>query len=138
MSSILSFLYEHGIRPTPQRMAVAEYVLQSTSHPSADEVLKVAQRTFPTISRGTVYNTLNLFVTMGLLSIQILKEGTVVFDPNMEEHHHFIDEESGEVYDIPREAVRVTGVDSLKDYEVTEYQVVIKGRRITGGQDQTG
>ena len=120
---------EYGIRPTPQRMAVAEYVLHTEAHPSADEVWKKVQRSFPTISRGTVYNTLNLFVTKGLLRIQVLKGGTVVFDPRLEEHHHLIDEEERKVYDIPWESVKVTGVESLKDFEVGEYQVVMKGRK---------
>ena len=77
MPDTIYTLRTQGIQPTPQRIAVAEYVLQTKTHPSADEVWEEVQRTCPTISRGTVYNTLNLFVEKGLLQPQLLREGTI-------------------------------------------------------------
>jgi len=127
MPNAISTLRAQGIQPTPQRIAVAEYVLHTETHPSADEVWEEVQRTCPTISRGTVYNTLNLFVEKGLLQPQLLREGTVVFDPHVEAHHHFFDEETGHIYDVPWKAVKVSGADGLEGFEVREYQVVMKG-----------
>jgi Fe2+ or Zn2+ uptake regulation protein len=129
MRDVLTVLRDHGIQPTPQRIAVAEYVLVSQSHPTADEVLTGVRRKCPTVSRATVYNTLNLFVEKGLLKPQILKEGTAVFDPNVRAHHHFVDERTGRVYDVPWEALRVTGEQALDGFEVREYHVVMKGRK---------
>ena len=123
-----SILRDKGIQATPQRIAVAEYILGTDAHPSADEVWANVKRGDPTISRATVYNTLNLFVKKGLLRTQVLREGTVVFDPHVKAHHHFIDEETGKIYDVPLDAVRVSGEDSLDRFEVHEYQVVMKGR----------
>lgn len=122
-------LQEHGIQPTPQRIAVAEFVLSTESHPTADEVWAKVRDRCPTLSRATVYNTLNLFAEKGLIRPQPLKGGVVVFDAHTEPHHHFIDDQSGEVIDIPWEAVKVTGEDSLKEFEIREYQVVLRGRR---------
>jgi len=82
------------------------------------------------VSRATVYNTLNLFASKGLLRRLVLHEGRVVFDPNVAPHHHFVDEESGEVLDIPWEAVRVSGVERLPGLQVRDYQVVVRGRRL--------
>ena len=81
------------------------------------------------ISRATVYNTLNLLVEKGLLQAQILKEGTVVFDSNIKQHHHFIDDDTGVIYDIPWNALKVTGEKSLKGFQVREYQVILRGKR---------
>ena len=81
------------------------------------------------ISRATVYNTLNLFVRKGLIRQFVLTEGNVVFDANVERHHHFIDERSGRIYDVPWDAIGVDRVDSLSDFEVREYHVVMRGRR---------
>jgi Fe2+ or Zn2+ uptake regulation protein len=64
-----------------------------------------------------------------LLRTQVLKEGTVVFDPNVRTHHHFIDEESGKIYDIPWNALKVVGREQLQDFDIHEYQVVMRGRR---------
>ena len=88
-----------------------------------------ARKTCPTVSRATVYNTLNLLVEKGLLAMQTIKEGSVVFDPNIEKHHHFVDNETGDVYDIPWDQLEVKGKEKLKDFEIVEFQVIMRGRR---------
>lgn len=118
-----------NIQPTPQRTAVVEYVLKSISHPTADDVLSHARKKCPTVSRATVYNTLNLLVEKGLLGMQTIKEGAVIFDPNIEKHHHFIDNESGNIYDIPWDQLEVKGKEKLIDFEIVEFQVIMRGRR---------
>lgn len=129
MQSLMATLRSRGIQPTPQRLAVAEYVLQATTHPSADEVWHQVRRHCPTLSRATVYNTLNVLAEKGLIRTQVLKEGTVVFDPRTDRHHHFIDVETGRVYDVPWRVLRVSGREKLRDFDVQEYQVVMRGRR---------
>jgi len=129
MRDMASLLRQHGIQPTLQRLAVAGCVLESEAHPAADQVLALVRRRHPTISRATVYNTLNLFVEKGLLRAQVLREGTIVFDPKTEAHHHFVDERTGRVYDVPWNAIRVSGQESLDQFEVRDLQVVMRGRR---------
>jgi len=129
MTPVIETLNQFGIQPTPQRIAVAEFVLKTDTHPTADEVWAHVRERCPTLSRATVYNTLNLFAGKGLLRTQPLKEGVVVFDPRVSPHHHFVDEETGKVYDVPWEAVSVTGEESLTEFEIRDYQVVLRGRR---------
>ncbi|OGB93892.1 MAG: hypothetical protein A2Z31_04330 [candidate division NC10 bacterium RBG_16_65_8] len=131
MKTVIEALNRFGIQPTPQRIAVAEFVLNTDAHPTADEVWAHVRERCPTLSRATVYNTLHLFAEKGLLRTQPLREGVVVFDPHVDPHHHFIDEESGQVFDIPWDAVKVTGEDRLGEFEVRDYQVVLRGRRRT-------
>jgi len=126
-----SVLRNHGISPSAQRVAIACYVLHTDRHPSADEVWTRVRKRFPHISRATVYNTLNLFVEKKLLRSFVLTEGRVVFDPHVENHHHFIDERSGRIYDIPWQALTVSDPDAIRGFEVHEYQVVMRGRKST-------
>jgi Fur family iron response transcriptional regulator len=126
---VTGILEEHGIQPSAQRVAVAQYVLYTTEHPSADKVWASVQETFPMISRATVYNTLNLFVEKGLLRELHLAPDSVIFDPNIDRHHHFIDEETGRIYDIPWNQVEVNNAKPLPGFEVHDYQVVMRGRR---------
>jgi Fur family iron response transcriptional regulator len=126
---VVHTLEEHGIQPSAQRVAVAEYVLRTTEHPSADKVWAGVQETFPMISRATVYNTLNLFVEKGLLRELHLAPDSVLFDPNIDRHHHFIDEDTGRIYDIPWNQVEVNNAKPLPGFEVHDYQVVMRGRR---------
>ena len=122
-------LREHGIQPSAQRIAVAQYVLDTSKHPSADQVLEEVGGRFPMLSRATVYNTLNLFVEKGLLRELVLAEGRTVFDPNLAPHHHFIDDRTGAISDVPWSALRVSRVDTLDGLDVREYSVVLRGRR---------
>jgi len=129
MEDALTLLRRFGIQPTPQRIAVVEYVLNTAAHPAADEVLENVRRKCPTVSRATVYNTLNLLVEKRLIRSQVLREGTTVFDPSIEKHHHFVDDESGRIVDIPWKALKVIGQENLRGFEVREYQVIVRGRR---------
>lgn len=122
-------LRAHGIQPSAQRVVVAERVLDSEEHPSAEQVLAAVKRALPVISRATVYNTLNLLVEKGLLRELVLTPGHVVFDPNLTPHHHFIDERTGVIHDVPWDSVEVRRVEGLADFDVREYQVVMRGRR---------
>jgi Fe2+ or Zn2+ uptake regulation protein len=122
-------LRDHGIQPSAQRVAVAEYVLRTEEHPSADLVWKRVRRRFPYISRATVYNTLNTFVEKGLLKTLNLSDDSIVFDPKTETHHHFIDEKTGRIHDIPWDQVQVCNIERLRGFEVHDYQVVIRGRK---------
>jgi Fur family peroxide stress response transcriptional regulator len=124
----VTILQEHGIQPSAQRVAVADYVLKTIEHPSADLVWSRVKARVPYISRATVYNTLNLFVEKGLLRALALAEDSVVFDPNVERHHHLVDE-TGAIHDIPWDKVQVCNIETLKGFEIHDYQVVMHGVR---------
>lgn len=126
---VVRILEEHGIQPSAQRVAVAAYVLRTTGHPSADTVFSDVRESFPMISRATVYNTLRLFVDKGLLRELHLTPDSVLFDPNTDDHHHFIDEQSGRIYDVPWDRLEVVHAKPLPGFEIHDYQVVMRGRK---------
>ena len=122
-------LEQHGIKPSAQRVAIAGYVLHTDSHPCADEVWTHVRKSFPMVSRATVYNTLNLFVQKGLLRELVLTEGRLVFDPNTERHHHVIDESTGKIYDLPWDLVKVSRVEEIEGFDIKDYQVLLRGSK---------
>jgi Fur family transcriptional regulator, iron response regulator len=122
-------LRERGIRPTAQRVVVADYVLHAVDHPSAEHVLAAVEGKLPILSRATVYNTLGLLVERGLLQALVLEEGHVVYDPCLEPHHHFVDEETGHIEDVPRGSLEVIGIERLEGYAVREHSIVLRGRK---------
>ncbi len=125
---VFKILSDSGIQPSAQRIAVAQYVLSTEEHPSAEQVFATVSANFPMISRATIYNTLNLFVEKGLLREMHIAPGKVVFDPNLSRHHHFIDEDSGAISDIDWHQLEVNNLGSLKAYEINDYQVILRGR----------
>ena len=108
---------------------MARFVLYTRSHPTVENVWNAVRKDFPMISRATVYNTLNLFVDKGLLKRLPVGEGRVVYDPDLSPHHHLVDEETGVVHDIPWEAVEIPRIECVQGFEVTNCQVVMRGRR---------
>ncbi len=126
--ALLVRLRDAGIQPSAQRVAVARYVLDTCDHPSADDVWQRVRRTLPALSRATVYNTLNLLVRQGLLRAHVLAPRRVVFDPNLERHHHFIDDRTGRIHDVPYAAVTVGPVGPLPGLDVRACEVVLRGR----------
>ncbi len=128
-NDLIARLEQHDIRASAQRVAIARYVLATEDHPSADEVWKAVTPDFPMVSRATVYNTLQLFTEKGLLRQLVLAEGCIVYDPKVEPHHHFVDDETGVIEDIPWTALRVGKVDELEGVDVRDYMVVVRGRR---------
>ena len=129
MQTVIETLSRFGIPATPQRIAVAQFILNTETHPTADEVWAKMRERRQTLSRATVYNTLNLFAKKGLIKPQPLREGVAVFDGHVEPHHHFIDDKTGRIYDVRWEALSVTGEKSLQDFEVREYQVILRGKK---------
>lgn len=128
MKDTIFLLKTNGIRPTTHRLAVGQFILNTTTHPSAEDVLKTVKRRYPTISRATIYNVLDLFVRKGLLQRRLLREGRVVFDPLVKPHHHFIDESTGAIFDVPLEACKIKPTASLRRFDITDYHIVLRGK----------
>ena len=125
----MDVLREHGIKPSAHRVAIAQYILRTHEHPSADRVWASVKEKFPMVSRATVYNTLNLFVEKGVIRELHLAPDSVVFDPKLEPHHHLIDDDTGEIHDIAWGDVQVCNIRKLGGFEINHYQVVMHGRR---------
>jgi Fur family iron response transcriptional regulator len=133
---VVELLRERGIQPSAQRVAVAQYILFTDEHPSAERVWARARRRFPMISRATVYNTLNLYAEKGLVRELHLSPDSVLFDANTGAHHHFIDEETGRIYDIPWEKVAPQKIPKVEGFEIRDYQVVMRGRKAPARQNK--
>ena len=128
-ASVTKRLTDHGIQPSAQRVAVAAWVLQTSNHPSADQVFAAVRPSQAILSRATVYNTLHVLVEKGLLRQLTIAGGRVVFDPKLEPHHHFVDDDSGEVSDLPLETFRLTPEMPVAGIDIREVEVVVRGRR---------
>ena len=79
-----------GIRLTPQRIAVLEYLEGNMGHPSAEDIYKHVKKIFPTISFATVYNTLETLKRTGNVMELTLDPTRKRYDPDIRHHHHLI------------------------------------------------
>lgn len=121
-------LLSHGVKPTPQRVVIADYLLQTQSHPTADDVMSAVADALPiALSRATVYNTLNTLKEAGVIKEVLTEPGRVRYDANITHHHHFVDVKSGKIVDIPADKVEAIGKLLGDDYKVHGFQVLFYG-----------
>jgi len=117
---VVGLLREHGINPTHQRIEIAHALYCRSEHLSADQVLALVNERHPETSRATVYNTLNLFVSKGLIREVIVDPSRVFYDPNTRPHHHLYDVRTGRLTDIDAADIRISGLPELPPGVVTE------------------
>jgi Fur family iron response transcriptional regulator len=89
-----------GIRPTAQRVQIAELLLCAPQHLSAEQILANLRRAGARVSKATVYNTLNLFAAHGLIRQLSVDGSRAWFDSNVVPHYHFHDEATGALTDV--------------------------------------
>jgi len=83
-----------------QRTAVMNYLLNNRTHPTVEEIYLSLSPMMPTLSKTTVYNTLNLFVERGAIRALAIDEKNARFDVDITAHAHFICRSCGTVHDI--------------------------------------
>ncbi|WP_263622136.1 peroxide-responsive transcriptional repressor PerR [Halobacillus litoralis] len=109
-----------GVRITPQRHAVLEYLLNSMTHPTADEIYKALESKFPNMSVATVYNNLRVFREIGLVRELTYGDSSSRFDCNTTDHYHIICESCGKIVDFHYPSLNE--VESLAE-QVTGFNV---------------
>mgnify|MGYP001010530859 CR=1 FL=1 len=113
-------LRSHGIAPTHQRIEIANALFSRCEHQSADQILAAVNIHHSETSKATVYNTLRLFLAKGLIREVIVDPSKVFYDPNTSPHHHFYNMVSGELTDIPADALQVAGMPTLPEGMLAE------------------
>ena len=96
---IRSNLAEHGLKITPQRIAVYSALLQLKDHPPADRIIEHVRRKNPNISPGTVYKTLETFVEKNIIRKVKTDSDVMRYDPVPGKHHHLYCAESDRIED---------------------------------------
>jgi len=64
---LISQLRNEGYRITPQRIAIIDYVLETNSHPTAEQIHKKILKNYPMTSLSTVYKTIELMKAKNLI-----------------------------------------------------------------------
>lgn len=108
-------LRQYGINPTTQRIIIAEVLLANYQHLSADQVLKAIDDKQASVSKATVYNTLNLFSEKGLIKPVIVDPSKVFYDSNIRPHYHVYNEDSGELKDLDTDNLKLSGLPELPE-----------------------
>lgn len=100
LKDALVTLKESGVRITPQRHAILEFLISSETHPTADEIYKALEADFPNMSVATVYNNLRVFRNAGLVKELTYGDSSSRFDFVTHDHYHIICDVCGRIVDF--------------------------------------
>lgn len=119
-------LSEKGIRPSQQRIKIMEYLLKNKVHPTVEMIYNDLHEDIPTLSKTTVYNTLNLFIESDILRPLNIDGIESKYDIMLNNHGHFLCESCNNIYDFPIDID--SHLDkSLDEFKINERNVFFKG-----------
>ncbi len=108
---VAAMLRKAGLRPTRQRLSLGGLLFAGEDrHVAAEQLHAEVTQLGEHVSLATVYNTLHQFRRAGLLRELAIEGSKAYFDTNTSNHSHFLLETSGDLMDIPGDAITVAGV----------------------------
>jgi Fur family transcriptional regulator, peroxide stress response regulator len=118
-----------GVKLTHQRLEIFREIAGSTEHPDTETVYRGVRARVPTVSLDTVYRTLWLLDGLGLITTLGPRRESVRFDPNLEQHHHFLCVQCGRALDFESADLNALPIPaSVKKYgNVTATHVEVRG-----------
>ena len=122
-------LRSSGLRPTKQRLTICKILFdrKDTFHFTIDKLKKkIEKSTKSKISLATVYNTVHAFKNNGYLKEISLQGNKTFFDTNSKSHHHFYDQDTGDLVDIKNEDIILSKLPSTpKGKKIKEIEVIV-------------
>ena len=123
-------LRSSNLRPTKQRLKICEVLFNrdTTFHFTINDLVKIiSEKLNEKISLATVYNTVHAFRQKGYLKEISINSDKSYFDTNISEHHHFFDEQTGELIDCNKNDIDVINVKTkIPGKKIRSVEVLIK------------
>ena len=122
-AEIVALFREKGIRPTPQRVEMYQYLLTHPVHPTAEMIHSSLTLT---CSLMTVYNGLEALLEAGLLRLVTIEPGIKRFDATVREHGHFRCKNCGTLYDFPLKEENIQVADH-NGFKILDHDIYCNG-----------
>lgn len=100
MKKFKNILEKAVIKPTYERLRILKYLAENKVHPTVIMIYDEVVKEIPTISKTTVYNTLNLFIEKGIILPIYITGKEERYDITTKPHHHFLCEKCRRIIDI--------------------------------------
>jgi Fe2+ or Zn2+ uptake regulation protein len=124
--NVSEYLKNHDIKPSYQRIKIFEYLYHSYQHPKVDTIFKALSGEIPTLSKTTVYNTLNLFIDKGIVNIVTIEENETRYDANISIHGHFKCEKCDDVIDFDADVINMN-TNLNENYKINQRDIFFRG-----------
>lgn len=123
-------LKSSNIRITPQRYAILEYLIETDTHPTADEIYQQLVSRFPNMSVATVYNNLRLFIEQNLVKELNYGDSSSRFDFSSTQHYHAVCTICGKIEDVYYPGLEKVeqAAEDLTGFSITEHRLELYGQ----------
>ena len=123
-------IHDRGLKPTEQRVRIAEILMRTPTHMTAEQILAAVRESGDHISKATVYNTLKVLAGHGFIRQIHLDPERSVYDSTRVPHHHFHVIDTGELRDIDPQEIAFSRFPVLPEgMEADAIEVVIRLRK---------
>ena len=120
---------ELNVTPTKQRVDLAKLIFSKKQHFTATDLISVAEKKNLNISMATIYNTLSLLESKGMLKTINIENDLKFYDTNLENHHHLYNTTMSTLTDIDHDQVVFSDFPELpKNLQIESTEVLIKVR----------
>lgn len=128
-------LKEGGLKVTPQRMVILQYLANTPEHPGIDAIYEGVRSQLPALSLATIYKTLDTLHAAHLVHRVMTDDGKSRYDANTAPHSHLYCTQTGSIVDIHDPGLNQVVADylaqsRLENFELGEIQIQLRGRVI--------
>ncbi|GBE40244.1 peroxide operon regulator [bacterium BMS3Bbin09] len=116
-----------GLKRTPQRLAIIEYLYDNFDHPTVDDIYADIRVKFPTMSLATVYKTLETLKEKGYLKELTIDKERKHFDPDTTRHYHLICIKCKKIVDVNKEFSIKIPIGDHNNFEVIDTNIEFYG-----------
>ncbi|KAA0002083.1 MAG: transcriptional repressor [Thermoplasmata archaeon] len=100
LEKYVKILKENSIKVTPQRLEILRYLDENRVHPTVDEIYSSLKKKNPSLSKTTVYNSLEILRRHGIIQSLTISGSESRYDFRNDVHHHFLCKKCGKIIDI--------------------------------------
>jgi Fur family transcriptional regulator, peroxide stress response regulator len=127
-------LSNHGLKATHQRIVILQALMETESHPNAEQIHDKIKKAFPSISLATVYKTLDSFVQNNLAEKVLTDTDHVRYDCKVHEHNHIYCTNTGEIIDYEDNELQILikkhlQSKNIENLEIEKIKLVITGKK---------
>jgi len=114
-----------NIKPSVARVKILEYLIRYAAHPTVEEIYNQLISEIPTLSKTTVYNSLDLFINKGLVRMINLGVKESRYDADVSNHGHFKCNHCEQVYDFWFE--KEQEAKGLEGFQISDKNIYYRG-----------
>jgi Fe2+ or Zn2+ uptake regulation protein len=96
----VKILKDHSIKITSQRLEILKYLNEHHTHPDVEEIYSELKKKHPSLSRTTVYNSLEILKKNKIVQSLTISGSELRYDVEESLHHHFLCKKCGAILDI--------------------------------------